>query len=393
VVVPATRIAIGDVIAGRYQIAAPLGSGAMGTVYRARHLRLPRNVAIKILHADYINSPKLLRRFEREALLAARLNHHNVVPVIDFGETDDGVHYIVMELADGPTLGDVMSEVGVMPVPRVIELVKQLCSGLDHAHNHGLVHRDFKPDNVIIERVGDEERARIIDFGISTLREEPPDGEKLTTVGLVLGTPHYMAPEHVSGQPIDHRIDLFALGIVVYEMLTGRLPFDGNGAEVARANLLLDPPPMRERAPGVDIDPLLEAFTRRLLAKLPDERPSSAFAARLMIELIGRDRVAAATLLGVDPSPYAPPMIVHETPTTAVVAAATVLLPSHLAPTIKTPMPLPKGLFKRRWPWIAVGGALAVGAIALSQCASSVVVKSPTRDAGSISTARAETDE
>ncbi|HET9987832.1 MAG TPA: serine/threonine-protein kinase, partial [Kofleriaceae bacterium] len=182
-------------------------------------------------------------------------------------------------------------------------LTRQMLEGLYHAHEAGLIHRDFKPENVIVEKdTHGEEVPRIVDFGIAILREggTSSDGTgRLTTNGLVLGTPHYMAPEQAVNDPIDHRIDLFALGIMIYEMLCGKLPFDGHGAEVARANLLLDPPLIADRVPYLEVDPLLEAFSRRLMAKQRDTRPATAKAARELLDLIKADRNAAAALLNV----------------------------------------------------------------------------------------------
>src|SRR5262249_483602 len=185
---------------------------------------------------------------------------------------------------------------------RIIHLVRQLLDGLHHAHEQGLIHRDFKPENVIVERdARGAELPRIVDFGIPLLPAAADSADRvgrLPTNGLVRGTPPYMAPEQAVADPIDHRIDLFALGIVLYEMLSGRLPFDGNGAEVARANLLLDPPPIAKRVEHLEVDPLLEAFARRLMAKKRDARPSTAKAARELLDLIERDRGAAAAALG-----------------------------------------------------------------------------------------------
>ena len=370
----AISVALGDVIAARFRLEGVLGTGAMSTVYRARHVKLGRPVAVKILKDDYAPSPKLLRRFEREAELAGSLSHPNIVAILDVGEAD-GVHYIVMDLVEGPTLGTVL-EGGALDRARMIAIARQLCNGLEHAHGHGLLHRDFKTDNVIVERAGfDDEHARIVDFGISTLRDEQVRGERLTTVGLVLGTPRYMAPEHVSGQPVDHRIDLYALGVVCFEMLTGRAPFDGDGVEVARANLLDEPPRMRDRAPELEIDPLLEAFTRRLLAKDPDERPPSAFAARLMLDLIERDRASAAGLLLEVERPEVMALGSNglSAPIPAPIpelAAEVIHLPPHLIPTIRTPMPLPRALFKRFAPWVAAGAFAVAGGIAVARCAS-----------------------
>ncbi len=293
---------IGRVLGSRYRVEALLGKGAMGAVYRARHVKVGRPFAVKVLHERLLVDPKLRKRFEREAELAGKLHHINVIGVVDVGETEDGIHFMVMEFAEGQTLGSLVQ--GPMHPKRVITLAQQLCDGLQHAHEHGLIHRDFKPENVIVEkdRFGNE-RPRIVDFGIAILRDDADDPEnkdRLTTAGLVLGTPHYMAPEHAMGAGIDHRIDLFALGVILYELLTGWLPFDGDGVDVARANLIAPTPPMGVRVPGIIVDPLLEAFTGLLMQKQPADRPESAKAARHLLDLIERDRPMAARILGVD---------------------------------------------------------------------------------------------
>jgi serine/threonine protein kinase len=304
---PADKL-IGQVLANRYQILHRLGEGAMGAVYKARHVKVGRAFAVKVLHARLLQDPKIALRFDREAELAGRLRHPNVIGVVDVGEID-GMRYMVMDYAEGPDLARLLVE-APMPADRIIRLVRQMLEGLYHAHEQGLIHRDFKPENVIIERDSHgTETPRIVDFGIAILRDggETIDGQgRLTTNGLVLGTPHYMAPEQAVADPIDHRIDLFAMGIVIYEMLCGRLPFDGNGAEVARANLMLDPPPIVERVPYLAVDPLLEAFARRLMEKKRSARPATAKAARELLDLIDRDRPAAAAALGLPVSAYTP---------------------------------------------------------------------------------------
>jgi serine/threonine-protein kinase len=292
---------VGRVLAERYQILHRLGEGAMGVVYKARHVKVGRLFAVKVLHRRAFEDGKVVLRFEREAELAGRLRHPNVIGVVDVGEVD-GTRYMVMDFVEGPDLARLLDE-APMRSQRIIRLVRQMLEGLHHAHEQGLIHRDFKPENVIVERDGHGgELPRIVDFGIALLCEggDSADGKgRLTTNGLVLGTPHYMAPEQAVADPIDHRIDLFALGIVIYEMLSGRLPYDGSGAEVARANLLIDPPPIRQRVPHLEVDPLLEAFARRLMAKKRDARPPTARAARELLDLIDRDRLAAAVALGV----------------------------------------------------------------------------------------------
>lgn len=293
---------IGEILANRYQIEVRLGEGAMGTVYRARHVKVGRAFAVKVLHPKLLEDAKVALRFEREAELAGRLRHANVIGVVDVGETPDGLRYMVMDFAEGDDLAELLSQ-APMSAARVLNLSRQMLEGLYHAHQAGLIHRDFKPENVIVEKdMHGLEVPRIVDFGIAILREggDSPDSQgRLTTNGLVLGTPHYMAPEQAVADPIDHRIDLFALGIVVYEMLCGKLPFDGTGAEVARANLLLDPPMISQRVPHLEVDPLLEAFALRMMAKKRDHRPATAKAAREILDLIERDRPAAAAALGV----------------------------------------------------------------------------------------------
>ena len=319
---------IGSVVGERYLIETRLGKGAMGVVYRARHVKMSRKFAVKMLHAHLLTNAKLRRRFEREAELAGTLQHANVVNVVDVGETN-GQYYLVMEFAEGPSLQQLLGT--PFQQDRVVSLARQLLDGLHHAHQHGVIHRDFKPDNIIVEtQLDGTETPRIVDFGIARLIEEAPTSlshGRLTTDGLVLGTPEYMAPEQAMNAPIDLRIDLFALGVILYELLTGVLPFDGTGVDVALANVTKDAPSMRERAPTVTVDPLLEAFTRKLLSRKPDQRPASARAARRILELIETDRATAAQVLGMrgesrhaagsDPPPIASarmPSELHEVP-------------------------------------------------------------------------------
>ena len=292
---------IGQVLASRYRIEARIGSGATGTVFRARHVKVNRLFAIKVLHPRFTRDAKLAKRFDREAQIAGTLSHPNVISVVDASD-HDGLRYLVMEYAEGVSLGQLMVE-APMPAPRVLRIAQQLCDGLQHAHERKLIHRDFKPDNVIVERSHGREVARIVDFGIAILgdNQSSSEQERLTTAGMILGTPHYMAPEHARGGAIDHRIDLFALGMILYEMLAGRMPFDGDGVDVARANLSSPTPAMSVRVPNLEVDPLLEAFTRKLLMKSPNRRPPTALAARQLLDLIAVDRAAAATALGVDP--------------------------------------------------------------------------------------------
>lgn len=302
---------IGSIVEERYRVEAKLGSGAMGSVYRGRHIRVGRMVAIKVLHDHLVRDPGMIQRFEREARLAAKLDHPNLVAVLDLGTTPSGEQMMVLELAPGRPLADLVTTPDVVhPRERVIELTRQLLCGLEHAHAHGLVHRDLKPENVLVERASDgSDIARIVDFGIAVLRDSDDAAEgRLTTDGLVLGTPMYMSPEQARGERVDHRTDLFALGVIVYELLAGRPPFDGSGLEIMMSNMLYDPPSIATRT-GRHVDPLLEAFVLRLMAREVGERFASATVALEVLALIERDRDAAARVLGLAASV---PDVVHE---------------------------------------------------------------------------------
>jgi serine/threonine-protein kinase len=334
---------IGTIVEERYRIEQVLGAGAMGCVYRARHTRIGREVAIKILRDDLVREPALVERFEREARIAARLRHPNLVGVLDVGE-----NLMVMELAAGRCLADLVG--APLPRARVIDLVAQLLRGLEHAHAAGLVHRDLKPENILVERHADgTETARIVDFGIAVLRDRDatsPEGRRLTDAGLVVGTPLYMSPEQATGKAVDHRTDLFSLGVIVYELLAGVPPFYGTGAEVAYANVTRNPPLIAERVRGVAVDPLLEAFARKLMARRRDDRFASAHDALAALELIDRNREDAARLLdlfGGPPEPSAPVRVPNDSD-----ALATLPM-TDTTDLVATRKP--------RWPGIAIAAA------------------------------------
>ncbi len=269
---------VGTLIAGRYVIDALVGEGSMGLIYRAHHASLPRRFAVKVLFGDLIADPRMRTRFAQEAALASRLGHPNVVSVVDFGRAPTGLLYLVMDYVDGEVLSDLIAREAPLEPLRAVRIARQLARGLGHAHKHGLVHRDFKPGNVLLERHEDDLLVpRILDFGlaISTRpREELPG--RLTECGFIIGTPVYIAPEQVLDLAVDHRADLFALGVVLYEMLAGQPPFDGRPVEIAHKNVVEPVPPIIQRSPGVVIDLELERLVRRLLEKAPGDRFASA---------------------------------------------------------------------------------------------------------------------
>ena len=295
---PVGQDLIGQVVLERYLVEAELGSGAMGTVYRGRHVKLARDVAIKVLHGELVHDRTMRARFQREAAAAARLHHANVSGVLDVGTSAVGHQLMVMDLVEGVPLRDLM--IGPLPRARTINFVRQILRGLDHAHGAGLVHRDLKPDNVIVERDGHGgEVPRIVDFGIAVLRgDDALTGGKLTETGAMIGTPLYMAPEQARGETVDHRADLFALGVMMFEMMTGVTPFDGSPLEVVIANMNEDLPAIAARAPDVVPDPVLERFLRRLAARDRERRFATAHEALEIVDLVERDPDDAELRLG-----------------------------------------------------------------------------------------------
>ncbi|WP_428265926.1 serine/threonine-protein kinase [Haliangium sp.] len=265
----------GAVFADRYVIEHCVGEGGMGRVYRATHRRMSRPFAVKVLFGEHAAEKEMQARFAREAEAACRLRHPNVVSVTDFGETARGLFYLVMDWVDGPRLTDIVCEQAPLPVARICDLTRQICLGLAHAHAQGLVHRDLKSENIVVDHEGGREVVRIIDFGLA-VGVEADANARLTAEGTVYGTPAYMSPEQACGAPVDGRSDLYSLGVLVYEMLSGVLPFTGTPMDIVRQNLNSDPPPIAARVPDLAVEPALEAIARRLMAKRPQDRFQSA---------------------------------------------------------------------------------------------------------------------
>ena len=286
---------VGTVLAERYQIEEVLGDGGLGRVYRARHVRMSRRYAIKVPFGDVGYDRKSRARLSNEAEAASRLDHPNVIGIVDVGETAEGLFYMAMDLAEGQALADVLDD-GALTIDDTLEYLIQLCAGLAHAHDRGLIHRDLKPDNIVLSVTSDGQTlVQIIDFGLALIADN--EGSRLTTEGLVVGTPYYMAPEQSTDEPLDLRTDLFALGIILYEMLAGSLPFDGGPTAVARQNLAIELPTVLERS-GRSVDPLLDGMIGWLTRKRAEDRPGNA---RLVAEfaklLRSGDRHRARELL------------------------------------------------------------------------------------------------
>jgi eukaryotic-like serine/threonine-protein kinase len=282
---------IGQLIAGRYELQELVGSGGMSSVYRARDGVLERPVAIKILHDHFADDPEYVERFRREARAIARLNHPNIVTVIDRGEFD-GRQFIVFEHVPGETLKSLVERRGPLPVDEALALTHQVARGLAYAHEHGVVHRDVKPQNVLIDRDG---RAKVMDFGIA--RSLTP-GDELTETGTLLGTSEYIAPEQASGLPVDERSDQYSLGVMLYELLAGGPPYTGDSFMAVAMKHVQDPVP-RVRDRRADVSPRLDAIVARAMAKRRQDRFSSTEAMMAALEAaLADDAIAHASQNG-----------------------------------------------------------------------------------------------
>jgi tRNA A-37 threonylcarbamoyl transferase component Bud32 len=271
----------------RYRITGVLGSGGMGCVYLAEHVSIQRPLALKLLHPEVEEIAEVTKRFEREAFAIGRVDHPNCVNVSDFGKLDDGTFYMVLELLDGVLLSDLLDRQVRLDWKRVLHIGRHVLSALDYAHGAGIIHRDVKPENVIlVEQDGDRDFAKILDFGIAKLHDDAkPDADtglltndaKLTQHGVTIGTPTYIAPEQAYGQPIDGRADLYSLSIMLYEMITGVPPFDADEVgTLLRMHVSARVPTFEETASEVDVPEAVEALIRHGLQKKADDRIGSA---------------------------------------------------------------------------------------------------------------------
>jgi len=305
-------VKVGEVVEGRYKIIRPLADGGMGTVFLAEHWLIKRKVAMKILHAELVDDPTMVRRFMNEALAAGTLGHPNIVESTDMGFTKADVPYIVFEYLEGTVLADEIMRLGQMPVDRVTTIGFQIASALEAAHAAGIIHRDLKTDNIFLTtRQGQPDHVKVLDFGISRFLAA---SDKTAMGGNLLGTPEFMAPEQIlTPDTIDSRVDIYALGIVLYEMLTGSVPFalsrrGGDFPSVDEAHALLErivnekvPPIRRADVPTG----LVEMIEEKLLAKNPKRRYQTKNAVQAALEAFGRVlpqplTIAATTAAAID---------------------------------------------------------------------------------------------
>jgi serine/threonine-protein kinase len=318
----------GTIIRGRYRILSRVGGGGMGEVYKALHTGFDELRALKVISAELMADQTFVRRFKHEAFITRKLQHPNAVRVDDIDEAEDGRPFIVMEYIEGKSLKDLIGQEGLLAAPRVCTIAKQVAAALDAAHQLGMVHRDIKPDNIVMVRVPEGEQAKVLDFGIAKIKEarlgEEGTRMTLTGAGVVVGTPQYMSPEQAQGMrgdELDARSDLYSLGVVMYEMLTGELPFQAETTmEMMLGHMQKPPRPIFVVRPGLQIPETLSSLVMRMLQKKREMRPQSA--AALIEEIIRVEKgmplsplrpAQPSRVTPADAGPKAPPLQVPRT--------------------------------------------------------------------------------
>ena len=265
---------IGKTIAEKYLLEKLIGTGGMGSVYAGKHIQLGRAIAVKVMNADTVSDETAVARFIREAKTAAKLDHANAVTIHDFGSTSNGGAFIVMEYINGQSLRKYLSKHGALSLKQALTWFIPICEVVEAAHQRGIIHRDLKPENIMLKEVGEEILVKVVDFGLAKLVTNTDASQKLTKTGEFMGTPQYMAPEIYDGETADHRTDIYALGIILYEMISGKLPFAGSVQNIISGHLFKDPKPIASINP--DLPQELDQVLALALEKKREQRISSA---------------------------------------------------------------------------------------------------------------------
>ncbi len=285
---------VGRTVLQKYRIEAPIGAGAMGTIYRAHQVNLGKTIVIKVLHRHLMEDPELVQRFHREARAASRLNHPNCVHIIDFGSLADGALFIAMEFIAGIDFADLLERSFPLDHLRTVRIARQICSALDEAHANGVLHRDLKPENIMIEdRRNAPDHVKVVDFGIAKIEDGHSRSTRAfqTRVGIVCGTPEYMSPEQARGEKLDARSDLYALGVLLFRAVTDCMPFQGDSAVETVTYHITQPIP-DPKAYRSDLPDSLRDLIVTLLAKNREDRPASAMDVHAELERIERELLA-----------------------------------------------------------------------------------------------------
>lgn len=301
---PAKDQYIGTEIAGQFRIVSRIGSGGMGAVYKAEQPDMNRFVAIKILHPKYVSRPDLVARFRREARAMSHLSHPNTARVFLYGQLEDGACYIVMEFMEGLNVAQLVRAEGPMDTTRAAGIMIQVCGALDEAHRAGIIHRDLKPENIFITSQGGIlDFPKVLDFGLAKVseREMRPGSLILTQEGMVFGTPEFMSPEQAQGKVLDGRSDIYSLGVILFEMLTGALPFEAkHPMDFISLHITSEPLKLSDRQPNRVFPNGLQEAVRKALGKKPEDRYSSTaeFAVALRSVIQGQGFAAGQGVTG-----------------------------------------------------------------------------------------------
>ena len=365
---PPGKLQPGDVIAGRYEIVAHLAEGGMGEVYRATHIELGRVFAIKVMKYELSQDPEFVERFKREAVASSRIGQQNIVDISDFGRTDTGRFYFVMEFLDGPTLAQLIQRERVLYASRAVGILVQIARALAAAHEQGIVHRDLKPENVIIlQRSGQKDFVKVVDFGVAKVADTSGSGAQ-TALGVVVGTPQYMSPEQASGLRVDARSDIYSLGLIAWELISGRVVFESDTIiGVMMAQMRTPAPPLVSGLYDSFVPPELAAIIMRMLEKEREARPQS------MLEVVDVfEQFLFGALKAAGPSPVAservsgafnsPPSRVSSVGPAPIALVTQAELPPENVPSVLAPTHAPRS----RGPLFTASGLVVVLLAALA---------------------------
>ncbi|MFO0628822.1 MAG: serine/threonine-protein kinase [Polyangiales bacterium] len=397
---PAVDPLLGRVINGRFKILSVVARGGMGKVYRAEQSPLGRVVALKVLNPNYSgeNDPEFHKRFFLEASIVARLSHSNTVTLYDYGQTDDGVYFMAMELLEGRTLHRRLRDEGPIDAARALHITLQVCRSLREAHGLGVIHRDLKPANIfLLHRDDDRDFVKVLDFGLVKLTDS--DGESLTQTGLFMGSPKYMAPEQIRGEKVSPATDVYSLGVILFEMLTGRVPFDKpNSVNLLMAHVSDPVPALTEVKPDLSVPAAVEDLVYRCLSKSPEDRFASMdeliaaikhtaqgtlpmgamlsgtgdfFASLAPPAMSSGEQLARAStppaLPAASRSPLPPPLPLDDDAAPSITAEPAPSITAHPAPApLPTPLPAPLPVASTSPPPPRSPGPVALGLFALS---------------------------
>lgn len=289
---------VGKLFDNRYEVVEKIGAGGMGAVYKARQLAMDRMVALKVIHPDQQADDVVVKRFYREMKTTSRIAHPNTVSVYDFGKSEEGEFFLAMELLDGKPLSELLDD-GAIPVDKLIPIAVQIATALSAAHKEHVIHRDLKPENIMILDVyGESDQVRVLDFGIATFAASSEEGPsaRVTASGIMVGTPSYVSPEQIGGEELDARADLYSFGILLYEMVTGRLPFYDPQRPLRVLQMHMTEMPQRPSAIATqEVPAWLDDLIMLLLAKYPDDRPDSAEDVARVLESQGGTAIVSST--------------------------------------------------------------------------------------------------